>query len=344
MSKTNRCIILAQRPRYGVPTRDMFRMESVPASEPREGQVLVRTLLLAIDPYLYGRVASVSQHSSPLPLGSVMDGATVGRVEASHHPRFAVGDLVHGAWGWQDYHVTDGSDLAKVDPELPRPSYELSALGLSGFAGYIAVNELLQVKPGETLSFGAALGGVGQIVGQLGKLRGARVVAISGGAEKCRYAEEQLGFDVCLDRKAADFKARLETEFSKSGVDCIVMAVGPGGLQAAMPHFRNYSRIAVCGLIGSYSAATPSAGQAQDWGGLVQEVNRRRLRMFGVVAKDLRGTPLDVQFRKDMKQWILEGKIKPVEHMVEGLEGAPDMMRGVFEGRNFGKAIVRISD
>lgn len=344
MSRTNRCITVAQRPRYGVPTRDVFRMQSVPVTEPREGQVLVRTMLLAIDPYLYGRVTSVSQHSNPLPLGSVMDGATVGRVEASNHPMFAVGDLVHGAWGWQDYHVTDGSDLTVVDPELARPSYELSALGLSGFAGYIAVNELLQVKPGETLAFGAALGGVGQIVGQIGKLRGARVVAISGSAEKCRYAEEQLGFDVCLDRKAPDFSVRLEAEFSKSGVDCIVMAVGPGGLQAAMPHFRNYARIAVCGLIGSYTGTSSSTGRGNDWGTLVQEVNLRRLRMFGVVAKDLRGTPLDVQFRKDMKQWMLEGKIKPVEHMVKGLESAPDTMRGVFEGRNFGKAIIKISD
>lgn len=344
MSRTNRCIVVAQRPRYGVPTRDIFKMQSVPTSEPRGGQVLVRTMLLAIDPYLYGRVTSVSQHSSPLPLGSVMDGATVGRVEVSNHPKFAVGDLVHGAWGWQDYHVTDGSDLTAVDPELARPSYELSALGLSGFAGYIAVNELLQVKPGETLAFGAALGGVGQIAGQIGKLRGARVVAISGGAEKCRYAQEQLHFDVCLDRKAPDFSARLEAEFAKSGVDCIVMAVGPGGLKAAMPHFRNYSRIAVCGLIGSYSSGSANDGRGQDWATLVQEINLRRLRMFGVVAKDQRGTPLEVQFRKDMKQWMLEGKIKPVEHMVDGLEGAPDMMRGVFEGRNFGKAIIKISD
>lgn len=344
MSASNRRIVLAQRPRYGVPTRDVFRMESVPRPDPCEGQVLVRTMLLGIDPYQYGRVATVSVHSSLLPLGSVMDGTTVGRVEISNHPEFSVGDLVHGAWGWQDYHVTDGSDLTHVDPELPKPSYELSALGLSGFAGYIAVNELLQVKAGETLAFGAALGGVGQIVGQIGKLRGARVIAISGGPEKCRYAREQLGFDVCIDRKAPDFSARLETEFQKSGVDCIVMAVGPGGLQASMPHFRNYSRIAVCGLIGSYSEASAGDGRGQDWGSLVQEINRRRLRMFGVVAKDMLGTPLEAQFRRDMKQWILEGRIKPVEHLVPGLEGAPDMMRGVFEGRNFGKAIMKVAD
>jgi len=344
MSRTNRCIVVAHRPRYGVPTRDMFKMQFVAVSEPRDGQVLVRTTLLAIDPYLYGRVTGISQHSDPLPLGSVMEGTTVGRVEVSNHPKFMAGDLVHGAWGWQDYHVTDGNDLTVVDPELARPSYELSALGLSGFAGYIAVNELLQVKPGETLAFGAALGGVGQIAGQIGKLRGARVVGISGSADKCRYAEEQLGFDVCLNRKASDFSERLEAEFSKSGVDCIVMAVGPGGLQAAMPHFRHYARIAVCGLIGSYSSASAKGGKDQDWGTLVQEVSRRRLRMFGVVAKDMRGTPLDDQFRRDMKQWMQEGKIKPVEHFVEGLENAPDTMRGVFEGKNFGKAIVKISD
>lgn len=343
MSNANKRLVLAQRPRYGVPSREVFRLESVPVPQAGKGQILVRTTWLSLDPDLYGRVARVSPHFDPLDLGSVMVGATVGQVEVSNHPDFRIGETVCGAWGWQSYHRSDGSDVRKADPEVLRPSHLLSAFGLSAFAAYIAVCELLQVKAGESMSFGAALGGLGQMVGQIGKLRGARIIAVSSSPEKCRYAEEQLGFDVCIDRKSDDFLERVTAEYAKSGVDCIVMAVGPMGVKLAIPHFRRGARVAVCGLIGSYAAGGSATAQ-DSMGFLLQEINLLRLKVYGVVAADAVGTSLEARFRHDMKQWIREGKVKPVEHIVEGLENAPDAFRGLFEGANLGKAVVRVGD
>ena len=217
--------VLAQRPRYGVPTPSIFKLTAQDVPEPGSGQVRVRTAWLSMDPNVYGRVAKVSSHYQPIDLGSVMPGAAVGYVEASRHPGFREGDLVIGAWGWQTHHISDGSDLVKADPEVERPSHHLTAFGLSAFAAYIAVCENLDLQKGETISFGAAVGGLGQMVGQLARQRGARVIAITSGLEKCRIATERLGFDVCLDRTADKAIERISAEFAKSGVDELVMAV-----------------------------------------------------------------------------------------------------------------------
>lgn len=332
--------VLAQRPRYGVPTPSIFKLTAQDVPEPGSGQVRVRTAWLSMDPNVYGRVAKVSSHYQPIDLGSVMPGAAVGYVEASRHPGFREGDLVIGAWGWQTHHISDGSDLVKADPEVERPSHHLTAFGLSAFAAYIAVCENLDLQKGETISFGAAVGGLGQMVGQLARQRGARVIAITSGPEKCRIATERLGFDVCIDRTADKAIERISAEFAKSGVDAVVMAVGPGGLKLALPHFRRGGRVAVCGMIGSYAADTSASRDSM--GFLLQEINQQRLSIFGVVAADHVGTALEAKFRHEMKQWLRQGAITPVEHVFEGLESAPAAFCGLFEGRNQGKAVVHV--
>lgn len=182
MQKVNRQVVVKERPRFLIPTTNCFRMDSGPIPVPAAGQVLIRTLWLGMDPYLFSRIQQVSERSKPIPLGEVMYGATVGRVEISNHPDYAVGDLVSGLWGWQDYAVSDGRGIAKIDKTLSRPSYMLGAMGAAGFGAWLAVAKVLNVQAGETLTFGAALGGMGQIAGQIGKIRGARVVGVAGNA------------------------------------------------------------------------------------------------------------------------------------------------------------------
>lgn len=343
MRKVNRRIVVAERPRYIIPTANVFNLTEAPVPEPGAGEMLIRTTWVGIDSYLYRRVQQSSSLGEPIPIGGVMAGAAVGRVEQSNHPEFKAGELVHGFWGWQDYHVSGGGDVAKVDPEIPRPSYLLGALGISGFGAYIAVNELVKTRAGEVLTIGSALGGLGQIVGQLGKLKGAQVLAGASGAEKCRYALEQYHFDVCLDRKAKDFLAQVKAVYSKYGIDCYVMAAGGKVLDIALPYFRRNARIAVCGMMATYGQSElPPGGDRTVL--LLNEIIVRRLRISGLVTTDWLGTPLHQQFKKEMKDWILAGKIKPLEHVVEGLEHAPDMMQGLFEGRNFGKVVVRVAD
>jgi len=342
-SSVNRRIIVSERPRYTVPSTSMFRMTTAPKPKPGSGELLIRTTWLGIEPYLYGRIKPTSSQAQPVPLGELMVGPTIGRVEVSDHPDYAKGDIVQGFWGWQDYSVSDGSRIAKIDTDIPRPSHALGALGMSGFAAYVAINEYLKVKRGETLIFGAALGGLGQMVGQLGKMRGARTIGGVSGSKKQRYGMDVLGFDVCLDRTADDFKARCAEEFARHGVDCYVMSGTGGVLQLALPYFNLHARIAACGVMSFYSTVKLPPGPDQTMV-VFNEINVKRLSVHGLVASDWVGTPLHEQFKKEMKAWILGGQIKVVEHIVDGLEHAPDTLQGVFEGRNFGKAVVRVAD
>jgi hypothetical protein len=339
----NRRIVVAERPRYTIPTANVFRLTKAPKPQAVDGQILIRTTWVGLDSYLYRRVLSASSYSESIPIGEVMVGATVGRVEASNRPDFTVGDLVHGFWGWQDYYVSDGVDVSKIDPEIPRPTYMLGAFGVSGFGAYVAVTELVKVQQGEILTIGSALGGLGQMVGQIGKLKGARILAGASGAEKCRIAIEELGFDVCLDRTAKNFWPQVKAVYAKGGIDCYVMAAGGKVLQVAMPYFNRNARIAVCGMMANYGMTSLPPGGDRTMV-LLNEVILRRMQIRGLITQDWMGTPLHDQFKIEMKAWILGGKVKPVEHIVEGLENAPDMMQGLFEGRNIGKTVVHVAD
>ncbi|MGQ0622619.1 MAG: zinc-binding dehydrogenase [Panacagrimonas sp.] len=342
-NSVNRRIIVSKRSRFSIPNTGMFSLSSTPKPKPGNGEVLIRTTWLGIEPYLYGRLKPTSSQGMTVPLGGLMVGPTVGRVEISNHPDYAEGEMVQGLWGWQDYHVSDGTGIFNIDPEIPRSSYVLGALGMSGFGAYIAVDQYLKVQRGETLIFGAALGGLGQIVGQLGKMRGARTIGAVSGAKKVRYGMDVLGFDVCIDRTASDFIVRCTQEFSKKGVDCHVMSGTAGVLQLAMPHYNRHARIAACGVMSFYCAAKLPPGP--DLTTVVfNDINLKRLSVHGMVTLDWVGTPLHEQFKKEMKAWILGGQINVVEHIVDGLENAPDALQGVFEGRNFGKALVRVAD
>lgn len=342
MEKVNRRILVKERPRFLVPTANCFRMVSEPLPQAGDGQVLIRTLWLGMDPYLFSRMKQVSEKAKPIPIGEVMYGATVGRVEVSNHSDYAVGEIVSGLWGWQDYVVSDGRGIAKVDKSLERPSYALGALGAAGFGAYLAVVSVLDVQPGETLTFGAALGGMGQIAGQIGKIRGARVVGVAGTNAKCRIAVEQLGFDACVEHTASDFSKQFAAA-TPEGVDALIVNIGGKMFDTALPKMNFRGRVAVLGLMANYVTPGQPSGPDRTFL-LLNEILLKRLQFRGSLVLDHLQTETQAQFVSQMTAWIKEGVVKPIEHISEGLEKAPEALQGLFEGRNIGKSVVKVAD
>ncbi|MFN3649418.1 MAG: NADP-dependent oxidoreductase [Armatimonadota bacterium] len=337
---TNRRFVLAERPR-GLPTPANFRLEEQPVPRPEEGQLLLRTLYLSLDPYMRGRMSDAPSYAPAMELGDVMVGATVSRVEESRHPDFREGERVVAYSGWQDYALSDGEGLLKLDPGLPRPSYALGVLGMPGLTAYGGLLDIGAPQPGETLVVGAATGAVGSVVGQLGKLKGCRVVGIAGGEEKCRYAVEELGFDACLDHYQPDLSARV-AEACPEGVDIYWENVGGALFDAVLPHLNPKARIPVCGLIAHYNdtGLPPGPDRIPLFLGTIL---RKRLRVQGFIVFSEYGH-LFPEFQREMSAWVQEGKVRYREDVVEGLESAPEAFIGLLQGRNFGKLVVRVGE
>ncbi|MDB5987895.1 MAG: NADP-dependent oxidoreductase [Nevskia sp.] len=339
----NRRVVVVERPRYIVPTANCFRLEQAPVPQVGEGQLRLRTLWLSLDVMLYARVKRVSADAEPVNLGDVMVGPTVGRVEESRHPDYKAGELLSGFWGWQGYGISEGRRLRKLDFGLKQPSHALSAYGTSAFGAYVALTELAPPLAGETVVVGTAIGGLGQIAGQIAKIKGCRVVGIAGGTEKCRIAVERLGYDACVDHRARDFVEQLRAACGK-GVDVFVDTIGGRALDAVVPLLNKDARIAACGLM-----ATPHFGEAAYSGkyqssmSLLNEIINRRLQVRGLVVFDHLRHCLE-PFHREMTAWIDSGRIKLIEDIVVGLEQAPDAFQGLFEGRNRGKLLVKIAD
>ncbi|TDU26864.1 hypothetical protein DFR24_3895 [Panacagrimonas perspica] len=340
----NRQIILAERPRYIVPTASIFKLGSAPMPQIEEGQVLLRTLWLAMESTLYARVQRVTAiQRDPIKLKDAMVGSAVGRVVESKHPRFKVGDLASGLWNWADFAAVKGERLRNLDFGPQKPSYALGPYGLPGFAAYIALDTLAPPQAGETVVVGTALGSLGHLAGQIAKLKGCRVVGIAGSAERCQLAVEKAGFDVCVNREAEDFEAQLKAACGK-GVDVYVETLGGRALDAVVPLMNTGARIAAVGQM-----ATPHFGEAlargrtQNTMNFMSEIIARRLSVRGLVASDHVQGRVKV-FHQQMKAWLDEGRIKPMEDVVAGLENAPDAFQGVFEGRNRGTRLVKVAD
>lgn len=334
---TNRRIVLAAHPQ-GIPTPTDFRLEDTPVPVPRDGQVLLRTEWLSLDPYMRNLMEEAGPgYAPPVALGATMPGGTVSRVVASRHPHHRVGDLVLANAGWQDYALSDGADLLPVgDPA--RPSLALGGLGMPGFTAYVGLLDIGQPRPGETVVVAAATGAVGGVVGQIAKVKGARVVGIAGGADKARFAVEELGFDACLDRRAPDFAQRLAAA-CPDGIDVYFENVGGEVLDAVLPLLNAGARVPVCGFISHYNAAGDDGNRAR----LLATVLARRVRLQGFIILDHYAAHFEA-FRRDMLAWLAEGRVRLREDLVDGLEQAPAALAGLLEGRNFGKVVVRVAD
>ena len=337
-SDINRRIVLAARP-DGRPAASDFRLESAPVPTPSNGQVLLQTLWLSLDPYMRNLMEEAGPgYAPPVALGAPMPGGTVSRVVASRSDRFAPGDLVLANAGWQDFALSDGDDLLPVGYSA-QPSLALGGLGMPGFTAYVGLLDVGQPRPGETVVVAAATGAVGAVVGQIARLGGAHVVGIAGGADKCGYAVGELGFDACIDRRAPDFAARLAAACPR-GVDVYFESVGGEVLDAVLPLLNLGARVPVCGFISHYN------GDGADDGGrarLLATVLARRVRLQGFIILDHYATRFDA-FRHDMAGWIADGRVRLREQRVDGLEHAPEALAGLLEGRNFGKVVVKVAD
>lgn len=338
-SQRNRRWVLASRPK-GAPVADNFRLEEDDIATPGEGQVLLRTLYLSLDPYMRGRMSDAASYTPPVQIDEVMCGGTVSQVVKSLNPDFSEGDLVLGYSGWQDYEISDGSGLVKLQ-ETEHPSWALGILGMPGFTAYMGLLDIGQPKSGETLVVAAATGPVGATVGQIGKLKGCRVVGVAGGEEKCRYAVEKLGFDACIDHRADDFAEQLKNACPQ-GIDIYYENVGGKVFDAVLPLLNSAARVPVCGLISGYNATDLPDGPDR-LSLLMGTILKKRLRVQGFIINQDYGHRLD-EFRNEMIPWVKEGKIQYREHITDGLENTPEAFIGLLEGKNFGKLVMKVAD
>ena len=334
---SNRRIVLASRPE-GEPTRGNFRLETGPVPRPGPDQVLLRTLWLSLDPYMRGRMSAARSYAKPVEVGDVMVGGTVSEVIESHHPQFRAGDIVEGYTGWQDYAVAAGSELNKVDPQVAPISTALGVLGMPGMTAYTGLLNIGRPEPGETVVVAAAAGPVGSLVGQIAKLKGCRAVGVAGGPEKCRYLVEELGFDAAVDHRAPDMAAKLG-EACPKGIDIYFENVGGAVWSAVFPLLNDFARIPVCGLIAHYNDRDLPPGPDR-MPLVMRAVLTKRLTLRGFIVWDFAAQ--GEEFKRTVGGWLREGRIKHREHVVEGLENAPDAFMGMLKGENFGKLLVRI--
>lgn len=333
----NRRWVLASRP-HGAPVLSNFRLEEGDMATPAEGQVLLRTVFLSLDPYMRGRMNDEPSYCPPVAIGAVMAGGTVSRVVTSHHPDYKPGEWVLSYSGWQDYDISDGSDLVKLGDNPEHPSWALGVLGMPGFTAYMGLLDIGQPKTGETLVVAAATGPVGATVGQIGRLKGCRVVGVAGRAEKCRYATEVLGFDICLDHQAKDFTEQL-AQACPQGIDIYYENVGGRVFDAVLPLLNTSARIPLCGWISGYNATSLPTGSDR-LPLLMTTLLKKRIRLQGFIINQDYGHRIH-EFRREMGRWVKEGKIQYREQVTDGLEHAPETFIGLLTGKNFGKVVIR---
>lgn len=331
MTDQNLRVVLANRPAGWVQESD-FRIEQVPLPGLAEGQVLVRNHYLSLDPYMRGRMNAGKSYAAAQALDDVMIGGTVGVVAESRNPRFAVGDSVTGIGGWQEWSVHGGPDLRKVDARLPLSVY-LGAVGMPGVTAWVGLVDICAPKAGETVVVSAAAGAVGSVVGQLAKARGARAVGIAGGAAKCGYVVEELGFDACVDYKTGNLAADLKAA-TPDGIHCLFENVGGEIFDRCMARMAPFGRIALCGMVSQYNA-TDAYGYRNLQSLLV---NRVKLQGF-IVSDDMSRWPLALA---ELAEGVGAGRIRYRETIAEGLDAAPAAFIGMLRGENLGKQLVKL--
>jgi NADPH-dependent curcumin reductase CurA len=338
MTIRNRKVVLAARP-AGEPKPEHFRLVDEEVAEPGDGQVLLKTLWLSIDPYMRGRMSAARSYAKPVEVGDVMVGSTVSEVVKSKNPAFKPGDVVLGYTGWQEYALSDGRGLIKLDAGRAPVSAALGVLGMPGLTAYAGLLTIGKPKTGETVAVAAAAGPVGSAVGQIAKVKGCRAVGIAGGPDKCRYLIEELGFDAAVDHRAPDMKEKLKAA-CPNGVDVYFENVGGAVWDAVLPLLNDFARVPVCGLVAHYNDTELPPGPDR-MPLLMGMILRKRLTLRGFIVTDFADQM--PAFVRDMGEWLAAGKIKYREDIVDGLDQAPAALIGVLKGKNFGKQLVRIT-
>jgi NADPH-dependent curcumin reductase CurA len=334
-SVTSREFRLKRRP-VGMPTTGDMALFEVPVRKPDKGEILVRNIYMSVDPYMRGRMTDRESYVPPFQIGAVMEGGAVGRVVASEGGPFEKGDYVLSMLGWREYFVSDGSGLRKIDPAIAPIQAYLGVLGMTGFTAYVGLLEMGRPKAGDTVFVSAASGAVGSVVCQIAKLKGCRVVGSVGSDEKASWLIEEAGIDAAFNYKRSSDLIRELGEHCQNGIDLYYENVGGEHLVAALENMNPFGRIVLCGLISQYNAKDPVPGPVN-----FAQILTKRLTVKGFIV----GDHFDKlsRFTPDMSKWIEEGKVKWKETVVEGVESAPRAFIGLFEGKNFGKMLVKLA-
>jgi NADPH-dependent curcumin reductase len=340
MANTYRRIVLASRPQGWVNEAN-FRLEETPMPALGEGEIRVRNRFLSLDPYMRGRMNDVKSYAMPQQLNETMGGATVGEVVESRDANFAVGDTVRGMLGWAEYGVSTAQGIGKVDVRHVPPSAYLGAVGMPGMTAWYGYNKILAPKAGETVVVSAAAGAVGSVVGQLARIAGVRVVGIAGGPEKCRHVTQDLGFDACVDYKAAeDAKAlaRMISAAAPKGVDAHFENVGGDVLNAVISLLNPFARVAICGLIADYNTTPGQTLKSAIVNPAMFLVARFKMQGF-IISDHLDLWPEGLTA---LAGHVAAGRIKYRETIADGLAQAPAAFIGMLKGQNLGKQLVRL--
>lgn len=331
----NHQIRLAARP-VGLPQRSDWNFTEEPVRPPGAGEVLVRVLYLSLDPAMRGWMNEGRSYIAPVAVGDVMRAGAAGKVIASNHPQFAAGDYVTGALGVQEYALSDGKGLVKVDPKVaPLPVF-LGALGMPGMTAYFGLLDIGRPQEGETVVVSGAAGAVGSVVGQIAKIKGCRAIGIAGGADKCRWIVDELGFDAAIDYKHEDVAAGLKQHCPK-GIDVYFDNVGGAILEAALARLARHARVVICGAISQYNNTAPMQGPRNYLSLLVN-----RASMTGMVVFDYADRYHVAA--GEMAGWFAQGRLKARTDVSEGLANFPEALLKLFRGENTGKLVLKIAD
>ncbi|MCK0143507.1 NADP-dependent oxidoreductase [Aliiroseovarius sp. F20344] len=338
-ASSNRRIVLAERPN-GLPDKNTLRLEETPVPTPKDGEMLLRTVFLSLDPYMRGRMNDAKSYAEPVKIDEVMTGQVVAEVISSNLDGFSAGDFVLAGSGWQDYAISDGTEVINLGASPANPSWSLGILGMPGYTAYAGLLKIGEPKPGETVVVAAASGPVGATVGQIAKIKGCRTVGIAGGAEKCAHVVNNLGFDACIDHKADDFAEQLAAA-CPDGIDVYFENVGGKVLYGVLPLLNPFARMPVCGVVSWYNLTGlpdgPDMGPA-----IMGTILRMKVKVQGFIIFDSFPLSTYQEFAKDMTGWLAEGKVKYKEQVVDGLENAPQALNELLLGQSFGKMVVKV--
>ena len=335
MSDTNRSILLASRP-VGVPEDSNFKLAEAPMPEAGDGEVLIRTTYLTVDPYMRGRMRDAKSYANPWPLDEAPVGGAVGIIEKSNHPDFSEGDNVTGSWGWTEHTVSSGAGLTKLDPDEAPVTTAIGILGMPGMTAYFGFLDICQPKEGEQVFVSGAAGAVGEVVGQIAKIKGCRVVGSAGTDEKVERLKSECGYNEAFNYKTdTEFRSVLRGYFP-NGIDCYFDNVGGEMTDAAIINIAPMARISLCGAISQYNNERAEMGPR-----IMGQFIGMQTKIEGFIV-----TRFQDRFpegRKQMAQWMKEGKLKYREDIVEGIENTPEAFMRMLRGENKGKQLVKIS-
>lgn len=329
----NKQLLFIKRP-VGEVDSDTWSLETNPIPEIKEGQILIKQHYISLDPAMRGWMNNSKSYIEPMAIGSVMRAGSVGEVIASKNPRFKVGDYLAGTGGVQQYTATDGKGYYPVDPKMaPLPTY-IGTLGMPGMTAYFGITEVGKIKEGDTLLVSGAAGAVGSIVGQVAKIKGCKVVGIAGGAKKCAYVVDELGFDACIDYKNENIASRFKEECPK-GIDVYFDNVGGEILDIALSRLRMHARIVICGAISQYNNKTAIKGPSNYLALLVSRATMQGMVVFDYADRYKEGV-------MQLGQWMMEGKLKTREDIYEGIENFPETFQRLFSGDKMGKLVLKV--